>query len=100
MAKLRVLQGPDLGRRMIELDKPETVFGRFADCDVVFPTPAMSRRHFKIVREANGWSVEDLRSRGGVYVNDMLAKGPTPLHDGDQIRVCDSVLVFIDDGGS
>ncbi|BCJ34452.1 hypothetical protein Athai_19550 [Actinocatenispora thailandica] len=53
--------------------------------------PGVSRSHAMLVRGADGWSVVDLDSANGTYLNDsdqpIAANHPVPLHDGDRIHV-------------
>jgi adenylate cyclase len=50
-------------------DQARVVLGRSIVCDAVFESPHLSRKHAEIVREAEAWFVQDLRSRHGVAVN-------------------------------
>jgi pSer/pThr/pTyr-binding forkhead associated (FHA) protein len=97
VACIRIDQGPDLARRFVEFDKPQVVFGRSPDCDVLVPGPPVSREHFNVFRHEDRWCIEDLSSHSGTWVNDVQIKGCPPRCDGDQIRVCSGGLVFIDD---
>jgi sigma-B regulation protein RsbU (phosphoserine phosphatase) len=97
VASLRILQGPELGRLTVEINKPEIDFGRNSDCDVVLPSFAVSRQHFKIIREGDSCYIEDLITRGGTWLNGSQITGRNPLRDGDHIRVCDWVLAFVKD---
>ena len=48
---------------------------------------SVSRRHARIVITGAGATVEDLGSRNGTHVNDRAVTGPTPLADGDEVRL-------------
>lgn len=56
--------------------------------------PLVSRQHAKVVLRGEGAYVEDMSSRNGVRVNGQPVKGPTPLTDGDRIRIGTQELVF------
>jgi ABC-type multidrug transport system ATPase subunit/ABC-type multidrug transport system permease subunit len=45
------------------------VIGRAEDCGLVVPEPAVSSHHCRLTRHANGFTVEDLHSANGTYVN-------------------------------
>jgi pSer/pThr/pTyr-binding forkhead associated (FHA) protein len=60
--------------------------GRDAGCDVVVPSPEVSRKHAELVPGAGGYAVSDL-STNGVFVNGQRVKGATTLARGDVIRV-------------
>jgi pSer/pThr/pTyr-binding forkhead associated (FHA) protein len=51
-------------------DQGEILLGRSGVCDLRFRTSAVSRMHARIVLTGgNRWSVEDLKSRNGVFLN-------------------------------
>ncbi len=55
--------------RLMETHNGLTV-GRHAQlCEFVIAEPAISRRHFRIVRTAKGTMIEDLNSLNGTYVD-------------------------------
>jgi pSer/pThr/pTyr-binding forkhead associated (FHA) protein len=70
--------------------------GRAPDNDVVIVDGYVSRRHCSIVVHAN-LMVElfDTASKNGTYINGHRLQGPTRLHPGDEIRMCDRQLVFM-----
>ena len=96
MAYLDALTGSALGKRY-ELDRLETILGRHPECHVVLDSGAVSRQHAKIVRDANRYLLEDLKSRNGTFINGRLISEPTSLQDADVIRICDLELSFHSD---
>jgi adenylate cyclase len=60
--------------------------GRGSDNDVVLSDVSVSRYHAEILREADGWSVHDLKSTNGVDVNRMPVE-KAPLRAGDLLTV-------------
>jgi len=91
-----VVQEGQLAGKRWSLNKSEFVVGRGEDCEVVLPDRQVSRRHFRIVRDENGYSVEDLGSKNGTYVNGAAVRGSVQLQDGDEIQVALSVrLLFV-----
>jgi sigma-B regulation protein RsbU (phosphoserine phosphatase) len=98
MARLRVESGPQLGREY-DLSDHDSIIGRNPDCEIILDEGAVSRKHAKITESADGktfW-IEDLKSRNGTQVNNLAIYNPTPLQNGDSIRICDVALSFIDD---
>ena len=56
--------GPDMGKRFA-LTRNEIVLGRGADCDIQVDRDSVSRRHARVFRTGESWSVEDLQSTNG-----------------------------------
>ena len=79
-----------------EFDLPHgaTVIGRSLDCNLTIEDPLVSREHARIVIDESGERVEDMGSRNGVRVNGVQIKGPTPLSDGDRVRIGTQDFVF------
>jgi pSer/pThr/pTyr-binding forkhead associated (FHA) protein len=68
------------------------MIGRDSDCDVILPTPRLSRRHCRILPVAQGFlsvALEDLGSSNGTLVNGVRvpARVQRLLRDGDVIEV-------------
>jgi hypothetical protein len=72
------------------------VIGRAVENDIVITSKRVSREHACVRRE--GWRVmlEDMGSTNGTFLNDERVLVPVALHDGDQIKIGDVVLVFRD----
>jgi phosphoserine phosphatase RsbU/P len=51
------------------LTSDEVVIGRKSDVDIVLPNPYVSRQHAKLVKDAEGYRVIDLKSTHGTFVN-------------------------------
>lgn len=63
-------------------------------CDVVVPhDPAISARHLVILYRVDGYRFKDELSTNGTFVNDQL-RDEGILHDGDTIRVGNTVFRF------
>jgi hypothetical protein len=70
--------------------------GRLPDNDVVIPDPYISRRHCAIVVHSNSaCELHDIASKNGTLVNGRPLNGPTPLKSGDEILMCERLLVFV-----
>jgi ABC-type multidrug transport system ATPase subunit/predicted component of type VI protein secretion system len=76
-----------------ELIKPEIVMGRDDGADVVIATPAVSRRHARLMREGDGYVLEDLGSSNGTFVNGDRLIGRRALQHGDQIRLGQAITL-------
>src|SRR5438128_1513341 len=90
---LRMLKGETPGR-LYELDREATIIGRFRGCDIRLEDDSVSRRHARIVRDRDGYFLEDLRSKAGTFVDGRRVHGPVRLRDGSKIQICDARFVF------
>ncbi len=63
------------------------VLGRGTDADIRLDNPAVSRRHARLHRLADGYALEDLGSRNGTFVNDRPVACWMEVGPGDRIRV-------------
>lgn len=72
----------------------ENIIGREGDGIIQVKSSTVSRRHARLTLEAAGGIVEDLGSKNGTYVNDRRIEGPTPIADGDRIRVGSLLFTF------
>lgn len=94
MARLVVRKG-SIRERFVYLDRAETILGRDPDhCQVLLRDDAVSRRHARIGRDADGYTIEDQGSRNKTYLNGRVVTGARRLKSGDEVRVCDFVFVF------
>lgn len=69
------------------------VAGRLASCDICLPDVNSSREHAAFEREGDGWALRDLGSTNGTTVNSQRITRQR-LHDGDQIVIGVTELVF------
>jgi ABC-type multidrug transport system ATPase subunit len=75
----------------------ELRLGRSEDNDVILADERASRHHALIRREGDGYSVADLGSRHGTYLNgEPLKDESRPIGAGDAIGIGDQVLRFLD----
>ena len=68
-------------------------FGREADATITVRGDAakvVSARHAELRVEGNAWLLADLGSRNGTYLNGNRITGPTPVSQGDVIRLGES----------
>ncbi len=93
LARLVVDAGPLAGTACALVDG--LGLGRQADNGLVINDPGISRHHAKFRRDqAGAWSVEDLGSSNGTFVNEARITAPTVLQDGDHIRVSNTLMTF------
>jgi hypothetical protein len=69
--------------------------GRSSDNDLVVEELFISRRHCAVLVHHDGSCVlHDMSSKNGTYLNGKRIAAPTPLHTGDEIRICNRQFVF------
>lgn len=78
----------------------DNVLGRSAEASVRIDAPGVSRRHALVVVAHDGATIEDLASKNGTFVDERPVEAPTPLHDGDRLRLGRQLLVFRGAGSS
>ena len=84
--KLVVLAGAKEGLE-IPLKKEKFLIGRAKECALRAGSEAISRQHCAISRHESGYTVKDLGSRNGTYVNDQRITAEVPLAAGNELRV-------------
>lgn len=89
---------PDHQPQRWPLDKPETIIGRRAPADIVLPSPRISRRHACIARSQWGYTLIDLGSRNGTFINGQLVGAqPHPLTGGEEIVLGGAIALRFED---
>ena len=94
MAFLELKSGPRSGER-VSLRAGRVVIGRHPACDIVIDASAVSRQHAAVTIHDGHATIEDLRSRNGTLYNGRALAAPHQLADGDQIQICDQLIVFV-----
>ena len=56
------------------------LIGTAPDCDIQIASPYVSARHCRLTRDAGQWTLEDLGSTNGSFVNGLRATGPTAVY--------------------
>lgn len=91
-ALLIVLRGPNNGARFL-LDDTEVSAGRGPDCDIFFDDVTVSRKHAIFTSTPEGFTVRDVGSLNGTYVNRERID-QTVLRTGDEVQIGKFRLVF------
>jgi hypothetical protein len=87
----------DLWGRPHRLD-PRTLIGRQVDgAGLAILEPSVSRHHAHITLDGDTWTVRDLGSANGSYVDDKLIDTPSIVNDGDRVRFGHIAFYFIED---
>ena len=78
--------------KQLSFDKDEVTIGRVQGNDLVLPKGNVSKRHCRIMVQGSRFSVEDLKSTNGTYINGRKIGEPTAISGTDKIYVGDFVL--------
>jgi hypothetical protein len=92
-ALLVVRRGPNAGSRFL-LDSDITTAGRHRDSDIFLDDVTVSRRHAEFYRHGDRFTVRDVGSLNGTYVNQERIE-ETGLNGGDEVQVGKFRLVFL-----
>jgi hypothetical protein len=92
-ALLVVKRGPNAGSRFL-LDQDVTTAGRHPDSDIFLDDVTVSRRHAEFRREGSGYSVHDVGSLNGTYVNRQRIEVGA-LAGGDEVQIGKFRLVYL-----
>lgn len=84
-AMLVSLVGPNKGERFL-LDQDETRIGRSPDNEIFLDDVTVSRKHAVIGRSKGSFTINDLGSLNGTYLNGSVTAS-SELHDGDEIQI-------------
>jgi hypothetical protein len=71
-----------------------TTIGRSPDCGIFLDDVTVSRRHAALVQRDSRWTIEDLGSLNGTFVNRRRVDA-APLEDGDEIQIGKYRLTFL-----
>ncbi len=70
----------------VEITRPCVIVGRRSDCDLCLGFPEVSRRHCEFDYVNGNWTIRDLKSLNGIFLNDKFIVEAT-LSTGDHIRI-------------
>ena len=94
---LWVKRGPNAGSKYA-LDKDTVLAGRHPDSDIFLDDITVSRRHAEFTRTADGYTVKDVGSLNGTYLNRDRIDEEAPLGNGDEVQIGKFKLVFLSAG--
>ncbi|HEY2129686.1 MAG TPA: FHA domain-containing protein [Streptosporangiaceae bacterium] len=93
VALLVVKRGPNAGSRFL-LDSDITTAGRHRDSHIFLDDVTVSRRHAEFYRRGDRFTVRDVGSLNGTYVNQERIE-EAPLIGGDEVQIGKFRLVFL-----
>jgi len=95
MPRELLIQCPDGQMKTVPLTGERLAIGRSSAAELCFPEDAgLSRQHFAFETEGEDWTVQDLGSKNGTFVNDIPLKARLILKPGDRITAGHLVVVY------
>jgi len=95
-----LIQCPDGQMKTVPLTGERISFGRSSAAELSFPEDAgLSRQHFAFELQGEDWTVKDLGSKNGTFVNNIPLKAQLILKPGDRVTAGHLVIVFSPDAG-
>ncbi len=90
-----VRRGPQ-PNQVFELNKDLLTLGRDITNDITINDPEVSRHHLRITRGTDGYTIEDLGSTNGTFINGQRLTGSRALNRGDMIGLGETVTLSYD----
>ncbi|WP_223634785.1 FHA domain-containing protein [Corallococcus sp. EGB] len=86
-----VERGPGAGQ-LVPLRQGSITLGRSSTSDLRLQHASISRRHAQLTRRGNDFTVRDLGSQNGTFVNRLRIKGEVELQPGDELSLGNATL--------
>ena len=99
MLSLVVVRGPDRGRAFPLPEREPQLVGRSTEA-LDLSDPSISRRHAELTPDDGRWTLRDLGSRHGTFVNGARISGAVAVAAGDRVRCGDSEFLLVDEGAA
>jgi serine phosphatase RsbU (regulator of sigma subunit) len=90
-----LIQCPDGQMKTVPLTGERLAVGRSSAAELCFPEDAgLSRQHFAFETQGDDWTVQDLGSKNGTFVNNIPLKAKYILKPGDRITAGHLVILY------
>src|SRR5690349_8230164 len=90
-----LIQCPDGQMKTVPLTGDRLSVGRSSAAELCFPEDAgLSRQHFAFEQDGDEWTVQDLGSKNGTFVNNIPLKARLVLRAGDRITAGHLVILY------
>ena len=90
--RLIVRRGPT-PNQVFDLARDVITLGRDISNDLVVNDAEVSRTHLRLTRGIDGYTIADLGSTNGTFINGQRLLGSRPLNNGDQIGLGETVTL-------
>src|ERR1051325_10160265 len=95
MPRELLVQGPDGHTKTLPLTGERIAVGRSSAAQLCFPEDTgRSPQHFALEVQGDDWTVQDLGSKNGTFVNNIPLKAKLIFRPGDRITAGHVVLTF------
>jgi hypothetical protein len=91
---LVVRSGGGMAGQSFQLADGRTLVGRSPECDIFLDDVTVSRRHAELNREGEAFTIRDLGSLNGTYVNRRRIESVV-LEDDDEVQIGKYRLTFL-----
>jgi pSer/pThr/pTyr-binding forkhead associated (FHA) protein len=91
---LVVRSGGGMAGQSFQPAEGTTLIGRSPECDVFLDDVTVSRRHAQLTREGDAFTIRDLGSLNGTYVNRRRIESAV-LDDDDEVQIGKYRLTFL-----
>jgi pSer/pThr/pTyr-binding forkhead associated (FHA) protein len=94
VVELEALKGNDTGKKFDLLNRPMSVMGRGIATDITVWDIRCSRIHCRIDGQGDQYTLSDMNSSNGTFVNGRKIDNPVLLRAGDTIKIGSTTLQF------
>jgi hypothetical protein len=91
---LVVRSGGGRAGEQFPLERTQTTIGRTPDCDIFLDDVTVSRRHAIVAKGARTFTLEDLGSLNGTFLNRHRVE-QADLENGDEVQIGKYRLIFL-----
>jgi hypothetical protein len=79
--------------QIYDMNKGIITLGRDITNDIVINDPEVSRHHCRLTQGGGGYTIEDLGSTNGTFINGQRLTGARPLSHGDMVGLGETVTL-------
>ena len=91
-------KGQNAVTEIFPLNNARIKIGRSLECEIAISDPHISSQHVQLDKTTQGYTILDLGSANGTYINGTRLSSPALLKEGDEISLGITKLVFSEGG--